>query len=257
LGPCLNALRAQSFREFQAVLVDNGSTDGSIEYVEEQFPEVHVIALPENLGFCGGNNLGIKATSGEYVALLNNDTEVTPEWLRALVTAIESHPQVGFCASKMVRLSDRVTLDTAGDIFYTHGVGGKRGAGEPVTQYMKSERVFGACAGAALYRRLMLDKIGLLDEDFFAVDEDIDLSFRANLRGYQCQYVPDAIVYHHVSGSFGTLTGNSIRRVRRNMLEALIKNMPTPLLLDFGHLRMEPFPVRRGRTDAAQKLGKV
>jgi GT2 family glycosyltransferase len=161
LGPCLNALRAQSFREFQAVLVDNGSTDGSIEYVEEQFPEVHVIALPENLGFCGGNNLGIKATSGEYVALLNNDTEVTPEWLRALVTAIESHPQVGFCASKMVRLSDRVTLDTAGDIFYTHGVGGKRGAGEPVTQYMKSERVFGACAGAALYRRLMLDKIGM------------------------------------------------------------------------------------------------
>jgi GT2 family glycosyltransferase len=233
LKDCLIALRAQTFKDFQTVLVDNGSTDGSVEYVQKEFPEVRVIGLPENLGFCGGNNRGIDATSAEYIALLNNDTEVVPGWLQALVVAIERYPEVGFCASKMIRLSDRMTIDTAGDIFYTYGVGGKRGAGEPATEYMKPERVFGACAGAALYRRSMLAEIGLLDEDFFAVDEDIDLSFRAQLRGYQCLYVPDAIVYHYVSGSFGALTGHSIRRIRRNMFDVVIKNMPASLLLKY------------------------
>ena len=234
LFPCLTALRAQTYRDFQVLLVDNSSTDQSIELVQSEFPEVHVLTLPENLGFCGGNNRGIETTSGEYVVLLNNDTEVTPGWLAALVKALDDHPAVGFCASRIVRISDRATLDTAGDVFYTDGVGGKRGEEQPIERYAESERVFGACAAAAIYRRSMLMEIGLFDGDFFAYDEDVDLSFRAQLRGYHCQYVPDAIVYHHVGGSFGAPSDASIRRVRRNTLEVLVKNMPSALLLKYG-----------------------
>jgi GT2 family glycosyltransferase len=236
LGPCLTALRAQTYHDFRITLVDNGSSDGSVELVRAEFPEVCIIALAKNLGFCVGNNRGIEATSGEYVALLNNDTEVAPTWLQVLITTLDHYPKVGFCASKMIRLSDRATVDTAGDVFYVCGVGGKRGEGEPAEHYTEPEQVFGACAGAALYRRSMLDKIGLLDADLFAMDEDIDLSFRAQLQGYQCQYVPEAIVYHHVSGSFGMGSGKSIGLTRRNMLEVLIKNMPVSLLLKYAPL---------------------
>ena len=230
LRPCLTSLRHQTYQDFQVTLVDNASTDGSVELARAEFPEVGLLPLPENFGFCGGNNRGIKATSGQYLVLLNNDTEVAPECLQALVDVLDRNPEVGFCASKMVRMSDGVTIDTAGDVFYTHGLGGKTGDGEPAENYNEPRRVFGACAGAAIYRRSMLDDIGLLDEDFFATDEDIDLSFRAQLRNYRCQYVPEAVVYHHVGGAFGPPSANNICRGRRNMLEVLIKNMPAPLL---------------------------
>ena len=234
LDACLSALRAQTFDDFQTVLVDNASKDGSVEWVRAQYPGVRIIRLSDNLGFCGGNNRGIEATEGEYVALLNSDTEVVPEWLQALVQVLDSTPEVGFCASRMIRMFDRYTIDTAGDVFYTHGVGGKRGEGQSMNFYTALGPVFGACAGAAIYRRSMLMDIGLLDEDFFAYDEDIDLSFRAQLRGYRCQYVPEAIVYHHVGGSFRGTSTASIRRIRRNTLEVLLKNMPSALLLKHG-----------------------
>ena len=231
IGPCLAALQAQSFREFRILVVDNGSADGSLEYVRVTYPDIPLLALSSNLGFCGGNNRGIAATSGEYVALLNNDTEVSPTWLESLVQVLDSHPEVGFCASRLVRLREPGTIDAAGDLFYTHGVGGKRGTGEPEERYHTAERVFGACAGAAMYRREMLDRIGLLDEDLFAIDEDLDLSFRAQLQGYQCLYVPEAIVHHHVGASFSGVSRLGIRLARRNMAEVLLKNMPTSLLL--------------------------
>lgn len=231
LGPCLAALRAQTYRDFTTVLVDNASTDDSAAFVRECFPEVRIVRLPENLGFCGGNNRGIERTGGELVALLNNDTEVAPGWLGALVAELDRRPDVGFCASRMVRLSDRATIDTAGDLFHTVGVAGKRGAGEPAGRYAESADVFGACAGAALYRRAMLEKVGLLDEDLWAMNEDVDLSFRAQLHGYRCRYVADAVVYHHVGGSFAGISATAMRLVRRNMLEVLLKNMPAGLLL--------------------------
>jgi GT2 family glycosyltransferase len=170
LGPCLAALRLQTFRDFQTLVVDNGSTDGSVAYLHECYPEVSRLALPSNLGFCGGNNRGVEATAGEYVALLNNDTEAAPSWLQSLVEALDRFPEVGFCASRMVRLDDPLTIDTAGDVFYTHGVGGKRGNGEPSERYAEPRKVFGACAGAAIYRRSMLQRTGLLDEELFAMD---------------------------------------------------------------------------------------
>lgn len=230
LGPCLGALRAQAYRDFRVTLVDNGSSDGSVEFVRETFPEAAILALPENTGFCAGNNRGIEATGGEYVALLNNDTEPAPGWLGALVAALDADPHAGLCASKLIRVSDR-RIDTAGDVFYTCGIGGKRGSGEPEERYGEPGEVFGACAGAALYRRAMLSDIGLLDEDLFAYDEDIDLSFRARLFGYRCLYAPAAAVLHHVGGSFDAASRAAVRRARRNALEVLVKNMPGPLLL--------------------------
>jgi GT2 family glycosyltransferase len=234
IGPCLAALRAQTYRDFRILVVDNGSSDGSVAYLRECHPDVALLALPTNLGFCAGNNRGIEATGGQYVALLNNDTEAAPTWLEALVGALDRDPDVGFCASRLLRLSDPATIDAAGDLFYTHGVGAKRGSGEPERRFRTREQVFGACAGAAIYRRAMLERIGLLDEDFFAIDEDVDLSFRAQLQGYRCLYVPDAVVRHHVGASFAKVSGLAVALARRNMVEVLLKNMPASLLLRHG-----------------------
>ncbi len=232
LESCLGSLEKQTFRDFEVILVDNGSSDGSVEYVEDNFPWVRVIALEENLGFCGGNNVGIRAARGEYVALLNNDTEVEPRWLEELKTALNNNDQVGFCASRMLVHGQPHTIDTVGDVFYACGVGGKRGYLEQDNgQYDEAEYVFGACAGAAIYRRAMLDDVGLLDEDFFAYDEDIDLSFRAQLRGYKCLFVPAAIVYHRIGSTLGRDSDFWLYLSRRNMLYVLLKNMPAPLLL--------------------------
>ncbi len=230
---CLSSLEKQTCQDFEVILVDNGSSDGSVEYIENNFPWVRVIALGENLGFCGGNNVGIREGRGEYVALLNNDTEVDPRWLEELKTALDNNEQVGFCASKMlVHGQQPHIIDTAGDVFYACGVGGKRGYLEQDNgQYDKAEYVFGACAGAALYRRAMLDDVGLLDEDFFIYDDDIDLSFRAQLRGYKCLFVPTAIVYHRIGGTVGKTSDFWLYLSRRNMLYALLKNMPTLLLV--------------------------
>jgi GT2 family glycosyltransferase len=232
LGPCLAALREQTFRDFEVTVVDNASNDDSVSYVRQEFPEVRVIALSTNAGFCVGNNRGIESTSAPYVALLNNDTEVCRDWLRSLVHELDADPDVGFCASLMVRHANPAVVDTAGDLFFRAlGVGAKRGSGRPAALYRDAVEVFGACAGAALYRRAMLDVVGLLDEDLGSMDEDIDLSFRAQLRGYRCRYVPDAVVRHHVGASFKKLGSTSVRLARRNMLEVLIKNMPGALLV--------------------------
>jgi GT2 family glycosyltransferase len=232
LQPCLTALRCQSCPSSEIILVDNGSTDDSVAHVREHFPEVTVIALPENRGFAAGNNLAMQASSGEYVALLNNDAQPEPNWLEALTHSLATRPEVGFCASKMLYLDAPGIIDTAGDVFYDYGVGGKRGADQPDGDgFSRTEYVFGACAGAAIYRRIMLEDIGLFDEDFYMYMEDIDLSFRAQLRGYRCLFVPAARVYHQVAATAGRGSHLSIYHSLRNMLYVLVKDLPTSLLL--------------------------
>jgi GT2 family glycosyltransferase len=231
---CLSSLRKQSFSDFETILVDNGSTDDSLRFVAKNFPEVRLVSLPENRGFSAAVNAGIRASAAqEHVALLNNDTEVEPSWLEALIRAAEDHPEAGLFSSKLVDFGDRRLLDGAGDALRKSGLPYRIGHGElDRGQFDKETYVFGACAAGALYRREMLDEIGLFDEDFFAYCEDGDISFRAQLAGYRCLYVPGAVVYHIGSASSGgKRSETNIRLGTQNGINLLVKNMPTSLLL--------------------------
>jgi len=231
LEECLASLSKQTFTAFETILVDNGSSDGSIEFVEKNFPAVKILKLDKNQGFCQGNNIGLQHSSGDFIALLNNDTLVDIYWLEKLIKAMTKHPHVGICASCIVNYYSRDVLDTAGDGFDICGIGYKIGERMPVTEFQKERYVFGACAGAVLYRRSMIDDIGFFDKRFFAVGEDVDLSFRAILAGYKCLYVPDAIVYHKVSQTIGNNSDFLLYHSRRNVEYTFFKNMPFPLII--------------------------
>jgi GT2 family glycosyltransferase len=238
LDLCLSSLQEQSYRHFETVLVDNGSTDDSVAFVSQNFPEVRVVPLEENRGFSAAANAGIKASGSEYVVLLNNDTEIDSGWLDALVRAADAHPEAGSFASKMVDFHDRRFLDGAGDALRLSGLPYRLGHGEKDRgQFDASRYVFGACAAAALYRREMLEEIGLFDEDFISYCEDGDLSFRAQLAGHRCLYVSEAVVYHMGSASTGGKRSATATRLgTRNSLSLLVKNLPVstvPHLLPF------------------------
>lgn len=238
LRTCLTSLREQNFADFEAILVDNGSTDGSVALVSEDFPEVRLVSLRENRGFAAAANAGIKASNSECVVLLNNDTEADTGWLAALARAADIHPEVGFFASKLVDFHDRRFLDGAGDALRLGGLPYRLGHGEEDRgQFDSPDFVFGACAAAALYRRSMLEEIGLFDEDFVSYCEDGDLSFRAQLAGYRCLYVPNAVVYHMGSASTGGKRSATATRLgARNSLSLLVKNLPVsavPHILPF------------------------
>jgi GT2 family glycosyltransferase len=230
LGSCLDALRSQTAPPDSVTLIDNASFDHSIEIVEAGYPEISVTKLEDNFGFSVANNIALKRVSTDYVALLNNDAMPHSHWLAYLVDGLESHPEAGFAASKMLFLHKPSRIDRSGDVYTTAGTALLRGRGEPSDAYDKRGYVFGACAGAALYRTEMLRDIGLFDEDFFLLYEDVDLSFRAQLRGYKCIYVPEAVVYHVGSGSIGDDTPTSVYYSHRNLEWVYIKNMPDGLI---------------------------
>jgi GT2 family glycosyltransferase len=230
LDDCLGSLQRQIFQDFEVILVDNGSTDGSQETVRERFPEVRLLELGENRGFTGACNAGYAAAQGEIIVLLNNDTEVDEKWLLAIVDAFERHPGSGIVASKMLLFDQRQILHTAGDFYRVDGVPGNRGVWQQDNgQYDREEMVFSACGGAAAYRRELIDEIGFLDDDFFFSCEDVDLSWRAHLAGWQVLYVPTAVVYHKLKASGGTGVTSSFYD-GRNFLYLIWKNYPTSLL---------------------------
>jgi GT2 family glycosyltransferase len=235
ITPCLHAITRQSFRDFEIIVVDNGSTDGSLAEVKktlEAFPQsrVRVVPLGKNLGFAGGNLEGLRLASGEYIALLNNDTEADERWLEELVRAVDGHPEVGICASTLLVQGTEV-IDSAGIMYATSLKGFNRGEGESRAKYQEEEHVFGACAGAALYRKRMIEEVGFLDVDFFLIHEDVDLSFRAQLAGWKVLYTPAAIVYHKVRSSIGRMSDLAVYYTLRNVEFVRIKNVPTMLLL--------------------------
>jgi hypothetical protein len=230
LKHCLKSLKRQTFQKFKVIIIDNGSEDDSLISAKNIYPTAKIISLPFNYGFAAGNNFGLKIVDTPYTALLNNDTVVEKNWLKALMSALESTPLAGFAASRMLFYEQSCTIDRAGDSYCRSGTAFLRGRGFPADAYRKREWVFGACAGAALYRTSMLKKIGFFDEDFFLLYEDVDLSFRAQLRGYKCLYVPEAIVYHHGSKSIGFDTETSIYYSHRNLEWVYFQNMPAKLI---------------------------
>lgn len=229
LKGCLESLRLQTFRDFEIIIVDNASHDGSAEYIAANFPEVKLVVLPRNVGFAGANNEGLKQADGEYIALLNNDAEADRDWLKSLADAMARTPVAGICASKMLVHGTEV-IDSAGDGFATNLKGFKRGEGQPADHYSREEFVFGACAGAALYRKKMLDEIGFFDESFFLLHEDTDLNMRAQLAGWKVLYVPSALVFHKVRSSIGTMSDLAVYYALRNSELVRLKNVPAGLL---------------------------
>ena len=229
LDVCLGSLRLQSWRDFEVLLVDNGSTDGSQAYVQAQFPEVTLVELGENRGFTGACNAGWARSTGEIVILLNNDTEVAENWLAEIVRAFDVHPEVGIVASKMLLFDKRDHFHTAGDIMRVDGTPDNRGVWQQNQgQYEIEAYVFSACGGSAAYRRTMLEEIGFLDDDFFFSCEDVDLGWRAQLADWKTLYVPTAVVYHKLKATGGDVTGSYYDG--RNFLYLLWKNYPLSLL---------------------------
>ena len=232
LETCLTALRRQTFRDFETILVDNGSEDGSAEYVRSQFPEVEVLALPENRGFACGSIAGYEQSRGELIALLNNDTEADPHWLEEIHAASEVYPEAGSFASKMLYFDKRCRVENCGFDLGIVGATVDLGRDEPNgPEWSQTRRVFGACGGAAAYRRRMLEDVGFLDPDFVMIYEDADLSFRAQLRGYDCVHVPGAIVYHRYRVTIGKAPSRQVFYSQRNIEFVYLKNMPLALIL--------------------------
>jgi GT2 family glycosyltransferase len=229
LETCLPTLCQQTYEHREIILVDNGSTDGTSDWVRATYPEVEVARVEQNRGVPGGLNYGIRRARGEFIALVNNDTEVDRAWLAESICALNAHPETGFTASRVRLFYKRTHLDTTGDMYFSTGHASKRGWLLPDgPEFDRGTWVFGASGAAAVYRRRMLDEIGLFDEDYHAGLEDLDLSFRAQLVGYRCRYVPSAIVYHKVGATLGAgpLESAAQERLHRNLWRTLIKNLP-------------------------------
>lgn len=228
LPSCLEALRQQTYDDFETIVVDNASSDGSCALIEAAYPEVRLLRMARNLGLTGGCNVGIEAARGAFMVLLNNDADAAPGWLGALVDALDRHPEAGSAASKMLLHDRRDTLNSAGDFYGVDGIPGNRGVWQPDDGRFDEEKmVFGACGGAVAYRKAMLDEIGLFDTDFFMYCEDVDLAWRAQLAGWQCVYAPQAVVYHRLSATGGGKLSSYY--TGRNTLYVLFKDMPHTL----------------------------
>jgi GT2 family glycosyltransferase len=229
----LPSLAAQTFRDFRVVVVDNGSSDGSPAWLAEHWPQADVVALPENVGVTPALNVCVRATETEFVGLFNNDLELHPDALGELVRALRDHPEAGSAGAKLIDFHDRTVLDGAGDTFAWAGTGDRRGHGQRDRgQYDEPGEIFGACGGAAVYRRSAFDVVGPFDEQFFAFFEDVDWSFRAQLAGFGCRHVPSAVVYHMGSATIGKgMSDFTQYHLWRNAIWLVAKNYPVAALL--------------------------
>ena len=232
LQDCLDALDAQvQAPPFEIVLVDNASSDGSAAFVAGRYPHVRVLETGANLGFAAGNNAGARVAQGEWLAFLNNDTAVHTDWLARLYDAVVQHPEFAIATSRIVLMDDPGVIDSAGDGYLRAGGAFKHGHGGPARAYETSREVFGACGAAFLIRRAVFHELDGFDERFFMVYEDVDLSYRARLRGHRVWYAADAIVRHAVSASLGRASANAVFYGQRNLEWTWIKNTPASLLI--------------------------
>jgi len=228
LPDCLESLNTQTFKDFETILVDNGSSDGSLEFVDQYYPWVKTVALNTNRGFAGGNNAGYPHTTGEYIITLNNDTVVEPTWLTELVGVADENPTVGMVASRICSCDDHDMIDSLGVMVCRDGM--SRGAFRlqrfSDLDLRKTQEILLPSACAALYRRRMIEMIGFFDEDFFAYCEDTDLGIRGRIAGWRAVLARDAIVYHKYSQTGGAFSPFKLYLVERNHYWVVFKNYP-------------------------------
>jgi GT2 family glycosyltransferase len=232
LGQALAHVARQTLAPDRVILVDNASTDGSVDAAEEEHPEVEIISLDRNLGFAAANNIAARrADDCDWIALLNPDAFAAPTWLEALIRAAEAHPEYAFFASRLGEAGSE-TLDGRGDSYHVSGWAWQRDHGRPRAEVDEGEpqEVFSPCAAAAMYRRDAFLDAGGFDERFFCYAEDTDLSFRLRLAGHRCLYVPQALVEHVGSATSGRESDFGIYHAHRNLVWTYFKNMPSPLV---------------------------
>ncbi|MBP1750101.1 MAG: hypothetical protein H6Q52_2640 [Deltaproteobacteria bacterium] len=232
---CIRSVLEQDYPDIEIIVVDNGSRDGSNDMIRERYHQVKLVETGQNLGYSAGNNLGIRLARGEYVVILNNDTELEMTCISAMKRAIQKHPRYGACASKICLLSDKGLLDAAGIVVYPDGLSIGRGRLESADLYNREEEVFFASGCCSMYRKEMLDDIRLgndyFDEDFFIYGDDTDLGWRARLRGWRCIYTPGARLYHAHSAASGSYSHLKAFHVERNRIWILVKHFPLALIL--------------------------
>ncbi|MGB9629859.1 MAG: glycosyltransferase family 2 protein [Thermodesulfobacteriota bacterium] len=232
LQECLDSLREQTYPHFEIILVDNGSTDGSVDFVCERYGAfVKVIRNKTNLGFAGGNNAGIRIARGDYIVLLNNDTQADSHWLEELVKATDWDPKVGMWGSKIYSYHQRDQIDAVGELLYWDGLSRAKGQFEKERgQFGQVEEILFPPGCGAMYRKKVFDEIGFFDEDFFAYADDAEIGIRARLAGWKALFVPKAILYHKKSKTGGQYSPFKAFYVERNRFWITIKYFPLPLL---------------------------
>ena len=251
MEPCFASLKEQTQKNFKILVVDNGSTDGSVEWLKEH--DIPTIFLTENTGFTGAVNVGIKAADTPYVILLNNDTTLDPRYVEKMERAISRSEKIFSVSCKIIQMYEPTLMDDAGDMYSVLGWAYQRGVGRPVELYDKPRRIFSACAAAAIYRRDVFEKMGYFDPMHFAYLEDMDMGYRARIFGYRNVYVPEAKVLHFGSGFSGSrYNAFKVKLSSRNSVYVPWKNMPlvqlvlnAPFLL-LGYLTKYVFFVRKG-----------
>lgn len=226
LENCLRTLEQQTYRDFKVLVIDNGSKDGSTEVTSETL-NMEIVALKENLGFCGAVNLGIQKTETPYLILLNNDTEVDGHFVEKMLAGVKKSDRIFSCGAQMIDFKNHEIIDNAGDLYTAMGWAVARGKGKKCADFEQAVRVFSCCAGAAIYRMDILKKIGGLDENHFAYLEDVDLGYRARINGFENWYTPDAKVFHVGSATTGTrYNEKKVFLAARNTIFVIYKNMP-------------------------------
>jgi GT2 family glycosyltransferase len=238
---CLSGLVAQTYSDFEVIIIDNGSSDEALSGLEEKYPilNLRVERLQKNLGFAVANNIGARLANGKWLALLNADAFPAPDWLEQLVQAADDNPGFTFFTSRQIQANTPELLDGTGDAYHVSGFAWRQHYNHPASKYgFQSAEVFSACAAAALYSRDDFIKIGGFDEDYFSYFEDVDLGFRLRLTGGRCLYVPEAVVHHIGSASTGKASDFTYYHGHRNLVWTFFKDMPDTLFLVYLPLHM-------------------